>query len=166
MAGTTRRLAPCVVALALLLGASGCGGPEQPSPRVAGDQLAAWMSALGETLAKGVQPLKPWTPVGRGTAEQTTGCGDGEERRSYTATLDVPDSGRLDSGNRANLLAGQLGQAGWTPSTPKTDASSGSFTARRSTSDSTGSTLALEYAAVPGGWHYRVAARTACLETP
>ena len=151
-------------ALVLLL-ATACGGADAPTPAEAGSRLTGWMDTLSAGLTDGVEPLQPWQPGDDGSTEDTDGCGKQQVRRSYTATVDVPDTQDPDLGNRANLLAGQLTQAGWDTTLPTTGSEQGSVSARRKGEDDTGTKLAIEFSPVPGGWHYVVTAKTSCLET-
>ena len=161
MSRPSRTLGPALV----LLLATACGGGNAPTPQEAGTRLSSWMETLSQGLTDGIEPLQPWRPTEDGSTEDTDGCGKQQVRRSYVATLDVPDTRDPDPGNRANLLAGQLTQAGWDTTVPATRSEQGSVSARRTGEDDTGTKLAIQFSPVSGGWHYVVTAKTSCLET-
>ena len=153
---------PAVALGALVLLASACGGPEVPSPRVAGQRLAGWMELLSRGLTDGVRPTQPWTPTADGTDETTDGCGRKTVRRAYAATVEVPASS-TDAGARGDLVVGALDQLGWDATAPRVREDGGVLSAMRAGRDATRTKMALEYTAVPGGWRYEVTAKTACL---
>jgi hypothetical protein len=143
---------------------AGCGDG-RPTASAGGTKLATSMTHTKDQLEQGVQPLVAWRTGATAGKDVSTGCDKDEARRTYSATLDVPDSQRPDAATHALEVVGQLLTVGWDAKVAQRSSSSATLTATRTTKDGTGSKLQLVLTPVKGGWHYALDARTACLPT-
>lgn len=143
---------------------TGCGD-DRPTSGEGAKSLVTAMTDARDQLQRGVDPLAAWHADEAGTKDVASGCDDGDARRTYMATLDVPDSQRPDAASHALQVVGQLGAAGWDAKVGERSGSTATLTATRSKRDGAGSSLTLVLTPVQGGWHYALSARTACLPT-